>query len=115
MTVRYYLDVHVPRAVATGLRLRQIDVITAQQDGGDTLDDDLLLLRATSLNRILVSQDDDLLREGTRFQRDGIPFAGVIYAHQRAVNIGQLVADLTLIAEATEMTEWRGRIGYLPL
>jgi len=34
------------------------------------LDDALLLLRATFLGRVLVSQDDDLLREGHRMQRE---------------------------------------------
>jgi hypothetical protein len=109
------MDVHVPRAVTTALRLRRIDVITAQQDGADTLSDDQLLLRASSLGRILISQDDDLLREGTRLQRQGIRFSGIVYGHQRLVGIGQMVEDLTLIANATSAPEWVGRIAYLPL
>ena len=109
------MDVHVPRAVTTALRLRGVDVLTAQQDRCDRLDDDQLLLRATSLGRVLFSQDEDLLREGARFQREGVEFAGVVYGHQQVVSIGQLVEDLTLIASATEVPEWAGRIGYLPL
>lgn len=109
------MDVHLPRAVTTALRLRGIDVITAQQDGADTLSDDLLLRRASSLGRILISQDDDLLREATRLQHLGIEFADVIYGHQRLVGIGQMVEDLTLIATATTASEWLGRIAYLPL
>ncbi len=31
--IRFYLDEHVPRAVATGLRMRGIDVLTAQEAG----------------------------------------------------------------------------------
>ena len=57
MTVKFYRDAHVPRATTTALCLRGIDVVTAQQDGSDTLDDDVLLMRATSLGRILVSRD----------------------------------------------------------
>ena len=56
------MDVHVPRAVTIGLRLRGIDVLTAQEDGSAELDDASLLRRATDLSRILVSQDKDLLR-----------------------------------------------------
>jgi predicted nuclease of predicted toxin-antitoxin system len=65
------MDVHVPRAVTTALRLRSIDVLTAQEDRAAQLDDDRLLERATELGRILVSQDEDLLREGARRLRGG--------------------------------------------
>ncbi len=63
MSVALYTDVHVPRAVTTGLRLRAIDVLTAQEDGAAQLNEGRLLQRATELGRVLVSQDTDLLRE----------------------------------------------------
>jgi predicted nuclease of predicted toxin-antitoxin system len=109
------MDVHVPRAVTVALRLRSIDVVTAQEDGAAQLDDDRLLQRASELGRILVSQDEDLLREGTRRLREGRRFSGVVYAHQLRVTIGQMVEDLELIATATSKEEWSGRIGYLPI
>ena len=62
------MDVHVPPAITTALRLRKIDVLTAQEDGMAELDDEHLLRRATELGRILVWQDHDLLREGARRQ-----------------------------------------------
>jgi len=64
------MDVHVPRAVTTVLRLRLVDVLTAQEDGAAQFDDDRLLEKATELGRVLVSQDEDLLREGVRRLRD---------------------------------------------
>jgi len=109
------MDVHVPRAVTTALRLRSIDVLTAQDDGAAQLDDDRLLQRATELGRILVSQDQDLLREAARRLREGEDFSGVVYAHQLRVTIGQIVGDLELIAAATSKEEWSGRIEYLPI
>ncbi len=60
------MDVHIRRAVTSALRLRSVDVLTAQEDGAAELDDYRLLERATELGRVLVSQDDDLLREGAR-------------------------------------------------
>jgi hypothetical protein len=60
------MDVYVRRAVTAALRLRSIDVLTAQEDGSVELANDLLLKRATELGRVLVSQDEDLLREGSR-------------------------------------------------
>ena len=55
------------RAVTTALRLRSVDVLTAQEDGAATLDDDRLLQRATELGRILVPIN---FTRGTRFKHD---------------------------------------------
>jgi hypothetical protein len=74
-----------------------------------------LLQRATELDRVLVSQDEDLLREGAMRLREGKAFSGVIYAHQLRITIGQLVQDLELIAGATSAEEWSGKIAYLPI
>ena len=109
------MDVHIRRAVTSGLRMRSIDVLTAQEDGAAELDDDRLLQRATELGRILVSQDEDLLREGARRLREHNDFSGIIYAHQLRVTNGQMVEDLVLIATATSKQEWSGKIEYLPL
>jgi hypothetical protein len=109
------MDVHVRRAVTTALRLRSIDVLTAQEDGSAKLADDELLKRATELGRVLVSQDVDLLREGARLLSERKDFSGIIYAHQLRITIGQMVEDLELIVRATSQNEWRGRIEYLPL
>jgi hypothetical protein len=46
------------------------------------LKDPELLDRAQTLKRVLFTQDDDLLSEAVRRQRENVPFYGVIYAHQ---------------------------------
>ena len=109
------MDVHIRRAVTSALRLRSIDVLTAQEDSAAELDDGRLLQRATELGRVLVSQDEDLLREGARRLREHKDFSGVIYAHQLRVTIGRMVEDLVLIATATSREDWSGRIEYLPI
>ena len=55
------MDHHIPKAITVGLRLRDVDVVTAFEDGADQLDDDLLLKRAHEMKRALFTQDDDLL------------------------------------------------------
>jgi len=109
------MDVHIRRAVTLALRLRSVDVVTAQEDGAAEFDDDQLLERATELGRVLISQDEDLLREGARWLSERKDFSGIIYAHQLRITIGQMVEDLDLIARATSQDEWWGRIEYLPL
>ena len=115
MSIRLYVDVQVRRAITEGLRLRGVDVLTAQEDGAREFDDPDLLDRATALGRVLFTQDDDLLREANRRQQTGEAFAGVLYAHQLNVTIGQCITDLELIAQASEPAEWINRTEYLPL
>lgn len=93
-----YMDVHVPGAITRALVLRGVDVLTAQMDGATRLPDPELLDRATQLGRVLFSQDEDLLAEATLRQRLGRVFAGVVYAHQLDITIGQCVADLEMLA-----------------
>ncbi|MBI4605047.1 MAG: DUF5615 family PIN-like protein [Planctomycetes bacterium] len=115
MSVKVYFDVHVPKAIARELRRRGVDVLTAQEDGAARLPDPQLLDRATSLDRVLFSRDEDLLREATQRQRAGVPFAGVVYAHQLRVTIGQCVRDLELIALAGVPEDLRSQVLHLPL
>ena len=115
MTVKLYMDVHVRWSITDGLRRRGVDVLTAQEDGSSIFEDSPLLDRATSLGRVLFSQDEDLLREATRRQRNDIPFAGVIYAHQLRITIGQAINDLELISKVAEPSDLENRIEYLPL
>ncbi|MBV8200246.1 MAG: DUF5615 family PIN-like protein, partial [Acidobacteria bacterium] len=88
MSLALYLDENVPRAVATGLRLRGVDVLTPEDDGCRGIADPLLLDRAMELGRPLFSQDRHLLIEARKRQQNGVQFAGVLYAHQLQATIG---------------------------
>ena len=109
------MDHHVPRAVTVGLRLREIDVLTAFEDGNSKTDDPDLLDRATILGRALFTQDDDLLVEAARRQAEAKRFSGVIYAHRQRVTVGICVEQLELIANVLEPGELENRVVYLPL
>lgn len=115
MSVALYLDENVPRAVAVGLRLRGVDVITPEDDDRRGIADPALLDRATELGRPLFSQDRDLLAEARRRQREGTRFPGVLYAHQLHATIGDCVRDLHLISEMMEPDELANRVEFLPL
>ena len=109
------MDQHVPRSVTVGLRQREVDVLTAFEDGTSETADPDLLDRATALGRALFTQDDDLLVEAARRQAEASVFAGVIYAHQQRVTVGMCVEQLELIAKALEPSELENRVIYLPL
>ncbi len=115
MPLSFYFDQHAPAAIAHGLRLRGVDVLTAYQDGRDRANDEPLLLRATALGMALFTQDEDLLAIAHRYQAENRCFAGVVYAHQLRVSIGACIADLELVAKASSAEEMANRVEFLPL
>lgn len=115
MPITFYMDAHIPRAITLGLRMRKVDVVTAQEDGADTLSDSDLLDRATHVNRVLLTFDDDLLAEAVTRQRRNKAFSGVIYAHPLRISIGHCIQNLELIAKAGEQEDLQNRVEFLPL
>lgn len=115
MSLGFYMDVHIPAAITTELRLRGVNVVTAQEDGASQCKDSELLDRAGAQGRVLVTCDTDFLREAARRRDQSIPFAGIIFIPQLDLTIGPIVADLELCARATKPAEYYNRVLYLPL
>jgi predicted nuclease of predicted toxin-antitoxin system len=113
--VRLYMDENVHGAITEEVRKRGVVVLTVQEDGYNGRDDPDVLDRATSLGCLLFSQDEDLLAEAAHRQRNGTPFAGVVFAAQAEVTIGQCVHDLELVAFAGTPEDFSDRVHYLPL
>jgi predicted nuclease of predicted toxin-antitoxin system len=108
------MDHHVPAAITQGLRQRGVDVITAEEDGSTQLDDELLFERTTLLGRTLFTQDRDFLAISYRWHQAGRNFAGLAYAHQLNISIGQAVQDLELIAKVFDPDDMINRIEFIP-
>lgn len=115
MSLALYMDENVHRAITGGLRLRGVEALTVQEDERSGASDPEILARATELGRPLFSQDDDLLAEACSRQTSGIPFPGLIYAHQLHVTIGDCIRDLELIAKAAEPEDLENHVEFLPL
>lgn len=109
------MDQHIPGPITTGLRRREIDVLTAFEDDAAEFDDEALLERATLLGRVLFSQDRDLLVITHQWLETGREFSGLIYAHQMNITIGRAVRDLVLLAEVLEPANMHNHIEFLPL
>jgi hypothetical protein len=108
------MDVHVPEAVTAGLRQRGVDVLTTQEDSATRLADELLLEQARKLGRVLYSQDKHFLSIVHHWQVANREFAGLVYAHQLSISIGEAVRDLELIAKALDPADMRNRIEFIP-
>jgi hypothetical protein len=115
MPTPLYLDVHVPVAIAQQLRRRGVDVVHATEEGTNQFDDAALFELATREGRAFVTQDIRFRVMAEDWQRQGKPFAGLFYGHQLVMSIGEWVADLELIAKATEVAEWANSVNQLPL
>src|SRR5262245_44407361 len=112
MSLAYYFDHHVPASIAEGLRGRGVDVSTTSADNSADWTDEAILERATILGRINFTQDLDFLRIGHDWIDGGREFAGIVFAHQLGITIGQAVRELELIAVCMEPDEMRNRVEY---
>ncbi len=81
--ITLYLDENVEGQIVRGLRLRGLDLITAEEDGRGNTPDALVFDRANELGRVVFSRDQDFLREAKQRQEKGEDFAGVILAPKR--------------------------------
>ena len=115
MNLPLYMDENVPEAITEGLRQRDVDVLTVQEDGLAGYSDRIIFARTIELNRIIFSQDQDFLAKAKEYQQQGHYFPGVIYARQMRVSVGTCVRDLELISKAGETTDFANKVVYLPL
>ena len=67
----------------------------------------------TSLQEQL-SQDVDLLVIADQWLQTNREFAGLVYAHQLEITIGQAVRDLALLARALDPEDMRNHVEFLP-
>lgn len=71
--------------------------------------------RATALNHVLFTFDDDLLVVAANRQKANISFSGIIYASPLRVSIGTCIQNLDVIAKAGEPEDLANKIEFLPL
>jgi uncharacterized protein with PIN domain len=106
--VRFYLDEHVSRAVAKGLRQRGVDVLTVPEAGMMGASDEEHLARALNDGRVVFTQDDDFLR----LAAGGLRHAGIVYTHQRTP-LSEIIRGLMLIYQVLDAKEMRNHIEFL--
>lgn len=103
----FYLDEHIPKAVADGLRHRGIDVTRAQQVGLRRASDEQHLDFANRENCVVVTKDSDFLR----FHHGGVTHKGIVFL-DRDATIGDIVNALELIAENMTPEDMLDHIEY---
>jgi hypothetical protein len=106
--IRFLTDEHIPKAVASGLRARGIDVLTAGEAGQLGASDAALLAFAKAQGRVLITADADHLR----LHAVGVPHAGILFAPSDA-SVGLLIGGAMLIAEVLGAEEMLNRVEFL--
>lgn len=106
--VRFYLDEAVARAVASALRRRGVDVLTAGEAGLLGAADEEHMARARSEDRVIFTHDVDFLR----LHAKGTRHAGIAFAPQ-GKRVGAIVRGLVLIHQVLESKDMRGTVEFL--
>lgn len=106
--ISYYLDEHVPNAVARGLRQRGVDVVTVNEEGMQGATDRQHLDRARQAGRVVFTMDDDFLR----MHAESREHSGIVYAAQGR-STGEIVRGLMLIRQVMTPEEMQGSVEFL--
>ncbi|MFN0014985.1 MAG: DUF5615 family PIN-like protein [Saprospiraceae bacterium] len=106
--VKFFLDEHIPRAVAKGLRIRGVDVLTCAEAGRLALSDEDHMQFAHAEGYVVVTSDNDFLV----LHSAGIPHAGIAFAVS-PMPVGQFINALLLIHEVLEAEEMYGHVEFL--
>jgi hypothetical protein len=107
--IKFYLDENVANAVAEGLRHRGIDVITTPEAGHKGWNDLDQLTFALSEQRVLVTEDDDLLSIASA----GVEHAGIAFYPPRSRTVKLIIRDLSLIYDVLSQEEMTNHIEYI--
>lgn len=106
--IKFYLDEHVPKAVAEGLRRRGVDVITVQELGLQAAEDVKHLERAARDGRLIITQDADFLR----LHAAGHPHQGIVYAPQQT-SVSQMLRSLMLLHDVVPTQDMVRHVEFL--
>ncbi|SRR6266498_3092845 len=96
-------------------RKPELDIVRVQDMGLRGADDPTILEWASNEGRILLTHDAETMSyfayERVKSQK---PMPGVIEVADD-LPIGQVIDDILLLAEYSEVGEWEGQVIYLPL
>jgi hypothetical protein len=106
--ISFYLDEHIHRAVAEGLRHRGVNVLTVQEAGKSGVSDREQLSFALLKGRVMVTMDSDFLLLAS----EGVSHAGIAYANPQR-SIGDLIGSLMLVYDVLTLADMTNHVEYL--
>lgn len=112
MTLRLYADECVDARIVAGLRRRGIDIVTAAEEDLLGAHDDTHLQRASELDRVVVSNDQDFLRLAHQRAEGGADHPGLLFILPRTP-IGNAVRSIALVSQAKTPEDLRNWIEWI--
>lgn len=115
--MRFLIDENLNNHIYRSLLLQRpsLDIVRIQDIGLSGKSDDEVLASALKENRILLTHDLHTIPAlALQWLSENNPIPGIFLIEQRAA-LGQVIADLLLIIDASEQNEWDGAIHYVPL
>ena len=113
--LRFYFDESVSEEVAKAARKADVDVVTTEQDGSRGKPDPAILNRSGELGRVLVTCDVDHVVLAANILATGNTPPHIIFFRQNTLTVGQVVADLALVAAAATTQDFDAGVMRLPL
>ncbi|MCY4021697.1 MAG: DUF5615 family PIN-like protein [Chloroflexi bacterium] len=107
--LRFYLDEHLPVAIAEQLQRRGIDTITVRDLLAFGESDRQQLARAIEMDRVMCSNDPDFIELASQ----GIEHRGIVIGQQDVHHIGDWVEFLGLMHAVYRSTELINRLEFL--
>ena len=115
--MRFLTDEHVSPALVRGLKrsLPETDVLELRHTDLLGATDPEVLDFAASQSRILITRDISTVPDfAFERVREARAMPGV-FIWRRKASLGDVLADLVLVVQASEADEWANRVIYLPL
>jgi hypothetical protein len=106
--IKFYLDEHIPKAVAAGLLQRNIGAVSCVDVGMSGKSDEVHLTWALGNGYVVVTQDNDFLV----LHSQGHPHAGIAFAAQPR-SIGEFIRALLLIHEVLTPDDMSNYIEFI--
>ncbi len=107
-----YADENIKQGVIDGLRLRGMDLVTAEERSQRATDDEILLVTAAAEGRLFLTNDADLLRIHSEWAAAGRHHAGIVYWEQN-LPIGEAIRRTLRYAREMTPENSRDSVKYL--
>ena len=112
MALHLYADECVDARIVAGLRRRGVDIVTAADERLLGADDETHLQRASELDRVVVSSDQDFLRLAHQRAEDGADHPGLLFILPRTA-IGVAVRGIALVSQAKTAQDVRSWVEWI--
>ena len=108
--IKVIADENVHMAIVEGLKRRGVTAWSVQTAGRSGLSDEEQLEYTTSQGACLLTHDDDLLILADQWRKNGRRHGGIIYVHQQALKIGEIIRRIKTLVDLNTAEEMGSHI-----